>query len=161
MADNTPQTYRNAQSAPSETPIRDKNGKFLPHVRGKVRAAVLMMAYEGVDNNLAAQRTGVRIDNLNRALARPEVKKALNQYINEVRQNAAQKAYLRNIHLAQTSESDHVKADLNKWVAGVDGISPVRRVEGKHTVSHSFAGFSFDDQAIDITPDADETSVDG
>ena len=111
------------------------------------------MAAEGIEDSLAAKRAGVRIDNLRRALKAPANKAYLNQAIMDVRQNAGQRAFVRNVHLAQTSESDHVKADLNKWIAGVDNIAPIKRVEGRMQHTHSFAGFEFDDdEPVDVTP---------
>jgi hypothetical protein len=102
-----------------------------------------MMANEGIDDHLAAQRCNVRIDNLRRALKSPANKAYINQAIMDVRQNAGQRAFVRNVILSQTSESDHVKADLNKWIAGVDNIAPIKRVEGRMTHTHAFQGFDF------------------
>jgi len=137
---------------------REKNGKFMPDVRGKVRDAVIAMADEGISDNLAAKRYGIRIDNLRRATARPHVKAFFKQRLQETQQNSAQQAFMRNIQLSQTSDSDHVKADLNKWVAGVGGISPVQKVSGTMQHNHSFGGFVYDEpDTVDVTPN-DTTS---
>lgn len=152
--DPIPATPRDDKTAKLEAPVRDKDGKFLPTLRGKLREAILLMGEHGVSSTLAAQRAGVRIDNLNKALKRPYVIMALNQMFADVKANAAQQAYLRNVRLAETSDSDHVKADLNKWVAGVDGIAALKRVEGKHTVSHTFGGFSYGERDTSTADDA-------
>jgi hypothetical protein len=151
-----PATPRDDKTAKLEAPVRDKDGKFLPTLRGKLREAILLMGEQGVSSTLAAQRAGVRIDNLNKALKRPYVIMALNQMFADVKANAAQQAYIRNVRLAETSDSDHVKADLNKWVAGVDGIAALKRVEGKHTVSHTFGGFEYGSRD---NPDAIDAQV--
>ncbi|MGB1214979.1 MAG: hypothetical protein ACPG4X_16545 [Pikeienuella sp.] len=144
---------------PDAKPLpRTTNGHFTTDLRGNMRKAIEIMIDEGVSDNLAAQRANVRIDNLRRALARPNVIALFNQRIKDIRQNAGVQAYVRNTQLAQTSESDHVKADLNKWLAGVDGISPLQKVQGTHAVTHKFEGYKYDrPDAVDVTP-TDQTS---
>lgn len=139
---------------PDALPLpRKEKGQFDADLRGKMRTAVDLMLDEGITDTLAAQRAGVRIDNLRRALKRPHVIALFNQRIKDIQENAGIQAYVRNIQLAQTSESDHVKADLNKWIAGVDGISPVQKVEGRHMHSHSFGGFTYKrPDPKDVTP---------
>lgn len=157
MTDNT----NNAPKAPSHAQPKDKLGRFTPNAKGKTRKALDLMASEGIDDRLAAKRAGCRLDNLRRTLRMPENIAYLNQAINDVRQNAGQKAFMRNVHLAQTASSEHVRADLNKWIAGVDNIAPVTRVDGRMTHTHTFGGFDFEPAPpVDVTPTDTKTVAD-
>ncbi len=123
--------------------------------------ALEAMAYEGMSSHLAAQREGIRIDNFNRTFSKPHVRRVYNQIVKAIRDNAGAQAYLRNVNLSQTSQSDHVKADLNKWIAGVDGIAAVKRVEGRMHHQHSFGGFDYDeDEPVDVTPEDNQSPAD-
>ncbi|WP_065331239.1 hypothetical protein [Tritonibacter mobilis] len=116
--------------------------------------ALEAMAYEGLSLHLAAKKENIRPDNFTRAFNRPEVRRVYNQIVKAIKDNAATQAYVRNVNLAQSSNSDHVRADLNKWIAGVDGIAAVKRVEGKMHHTHAFGGFEYDEpEAVDITPE--------
>lgn len=120
--------------------------------------ALEMMAYEGIDHVLAAQRVGMRSDNLLRVFNAPHIKAIYNQLVAHIRTNAGMQAYVRINRLAQTSESDHVKLEANKWVAGVDGMAPVKRVEGKINHNVEFGGFSY--PTIDVSPDQASGGID-
>jgi hypothetical protein len=125
-------------------------------------ASVLeLMAYEGVDIRTAAQRVDMHIVSARQAFARPAVKASFAQLVKEIRDNAAQSAYLRINHISQNATSEAVKLDANKWVAGVDGLSPIKRIEGRHSHTHAFAGFEYVKPggiARDITPEPDSLS---
>jgi len=127
------------------------------HLGRTTIAALEDMAYKGLSLNQAADKHKVRTHNLARAFNRPHVRAAYNQIVKSIRENAGQAAYLRNVDLSHSAQSEHVRADLNKWIAGVDGIAAVKKVEGRHMHAHAFAGFDFgnygdDDDAIDATP---------
>lgn len=111
-----------------------------------------IMANEGVALPIAAQRAGASVQAMKQAFRRPHVKQAYNQLIADIRANAAQGAYLRINHISQTAQSETVKLDANKWVAGVDGIAAVKRIEGKHSVNHTFGGFEYGHDMQDVTP---------
>lgn len=112
------------------------------------------MAYRGIPLPLAAKHHKIRPDNLTRAFNRPAVRAVYNQIVKSIREGAGVQAYLRNVELSVSSSSDHVKADLNKWIAGVDGIAALKRVEGRMHHTHSFDGFEY--PTLDVTPaDAD------
>ncbi len=116
--------------------------------------ALEAMAYEGLSLHLAAKRADIRVDNFNRTFSNPRVRRVYNQVVKSIRDNAAQQAYIRMVGLAQTSQSDHVRLEANKWIAGVDGIAAVKRVEGKMHHTHAFGGFEYDEpEAVDITPE--------
>lgn len=117
------------------------------------RQAIEAMAWEGLPPHLSAARYGIRTDNLNRAIARPKVRKALNQLLKEVRENAGQQAYFGIVHMSHASQNDRLRFDAKRFVAGVDGISPVQKVQGQHSHAHSFQGFDYGEiEAKDITP---------
>lgn len=120
------------------------------------------MAYEGKPIALAAKHHKIRTDNLTRAFNRPKIRKVYNQIVKSIKEGAGVQAYIRNIDLSVNSASDHVKADLNKWIAGVDGIAALKRVEGRMHHTHSFDGFEYPDEEppIDITPDAQSDAED-
>lgn len=127
-----------------------------PHTR----EALEDMAHEGLPLPLAAKRHSIRPDNLERAFNKPHVRKAYNQLVRAIRDNSAQAAYMRINHLSYTSDSDRIQLDASKWVAGVDGISPVQKVSGQVSVSHSFTGFEYPTiEAKDVTPT--DTASDG
>ena len=112
--------------------------------------ALEMMAREGVSIREAAERVGARQDNLQRAFDLPPVRQRFNQLVAYIRANEMQAAWLRMSQLARTADSEHVKMECNKWLAGVDGLAPIKRVESKYSVHHSFGGFemgTFEDEA--------------
>lgn len=122
----------------------------------KAVSALEAMAYQGLSLHLAADRFGIRRDNLQRSFDRVNVRRAYNQIVDHIRSNAGQDAYLRMVELSQTSKSEHVKADANKWVAGVDGISPVQKVQGQHNLQVTFGGFDYGKPPTkDVTPSAE------
>tara|TARA_R110000851_G_scaffold22626_9_gene67011 strand:- start:73 stop:558 length:486 start_codon:yes stop_codon:yes gene_type:complete len=127
----------------------------------KTREAIEAMAYEGLPLPYAAERHDIRPDNLAKAFNKPHVRKAYNQVVKAIRDNAAQAAYMRINHLSLTSKSEQVKLKANEWVAGVDGISKVQKVQGQHHHSHSFGGFDYPDlEAKDITPQDNQSGGD-
>lgn len=141
-------------SVPQTAPEVEYNAFSGTSIHGKTREAFEAMAYEGIDLHSAAQRVGMRPDNLARAFKKKNVRRAYNQLIKAIRENAAQGAYMRINHISKTSASDHVKLDANRWIAGVDGISPVQKVEGRHLHRHDFGGFDYGDaEARDVTPE--------
>ena len=133
---------------PAETftpPERRKNGKFKARVSAISRSALEVMALEGVTPDIAAQRVGMNVRSLKAALRKPHVKALFNQMVKDVRENAAQAAYLRINHMATVAESERLKFDASRWVAGVDGISPVTKSQGTMQHTHNFGGFTFDE----------------
>ena len=112
------------------------------------------MAEEGSPLHEAAKKADITRDAAVKAFKRPFVRMLHNQMVEELKDNAAQKAYLRINDLSVNAESERVRLDANRWVAGVDGISPVRRVDGFHRLYHTFGGFEYPTlDAKDVTPD--------
>ena len=119
----------------------------------QTRKALELMAFEGIPPMEAAKRAQCDQSTLYKALKKTKVKVALNQVINAIRKNAAQAAWLRIQHLSVTGSSERLKFDANRWIAGVDGISPVQKVEGRVSHNVQFTGFDYPDLgAKDITP---------
>ncbi|MFY0633670.1 MAG: hypothetical protein JXQ91_07655 [Vannielia sp.] len=121
----------------------------------QMRKVCELMAHEGLSLPQAAKRAEITRDSAVRAFHKANVKTYFNQLVAEIRANAAQQAYLRINHIGQTANSETVKLDANKWVAGVDGIAAVKRIEGRHSVNHTFGGFDFTDAMQDVTPEDD------
>jgi hypothetical protein len=135
------------------TPAKKLNPQNMGRVSDKMRTVIEYMAQEGLPLTQAAEKANIAITSAQRALRKKHVLNALNQAIKEVRDNAAQQAYLRINHMAATSKRDRLGFDANRWVAGVDGLSPVTKVQGQHQHSHSFTGFEYPDlNAKDVTP---------
>tara|TARA_R110002096_G_scaffold316691_1_gene511169 strand:+ start:1082 stop:1438 length:357 start_codon:yes stop_codon:yes gene_type:complete len=103
------------------------------------------MATEGLPLPQAAEQANITRDSAARAIKKKHVINLLKQRLKEVRDNAAQEAYLRINHLARTADNKRLAFDASRWVAGVDGISPVQKVQGQHHHSHSFEGFEYPD----------------
>ncbi len=132
----------------TKAPERTSKGQFRTRISAEARAAVTIMATEGVSRAEAAERADITDDALRRALKRPHVRRLFNQIVKEVRDNAAQAAYLKINHLSDTADNERLKYDANRWIAGVDGISPVQKVQGTHSHRHEFGGFVFDDSDV-------------
>jgi hypothetical protein len=145
--------------------INHIEGEALPSFEGTGLAdntvkALEEMAFEGKSLSLAAKANNIRTDNLTRTFNKPHIRHVYNQLVKTIKENAGMQAYIRNIQLSQTSGSDHVRADLNKWIAGVDGIAALKRVEGKFSHTHAFGGFDYPDpEPIDVTPTEPETDI--
>ena len=133
---------------PTETPNSHGIDLSPPSFKGmrlakKTIKALEAMAYEGLSLHVAADRTEIRRSNLQRAFESPKVKQTFNQIIDFIQSNAAQAAYLRMVDLAQNAKSEHVRADCNKWMAGVDGIAPIKRVQSQNQHAVTFGGFDY------------------
>ncbi len=117
----------------------------LDHVKihSNTRKAIEAMAYQGLPVSVAADRFGIRRDNFTRVLNRPEVRVAFNQLLAAIRDNAAQAAYMRMNDLAMNAKSERVRLMANEWIAGVDGIAKVQKVEGSIRHQVLFGGFEY------------------
>lgn len=129
------------------------------NLKKNTREALEAMAFEGLPLPRAAEQFNIRADNLLRAFDRPHVRSAYNQVVKAIRDNAAHMAYLRINHMSMTASSEQVKLKANTWVAGVDGLSPIQKVQGQHQVNHSFGGFDYGD--IEEGGDTQSPAIDG
>lgn len=130
----------------SEISERSKQGKYKPRVSTKMQAVIEIMAYEGLSLDLAAKQVGMEQRSARRAFKRPIVRAAFNALVKEVRENSAQQSFLRINHTSQRKTEDRLKFDANRFIAGVGGISPVQKVQAQHQVTHTFAGFTYNDE---------------
>jgi predicted DNA-binding protein (UPF0251 family) len=133
-----------------DKPLRGKTGKFRPRITARIKEVIRLMTEEALPRAEAAQRAGITDDAVQRAMKKKHVRAAYNQAVADVRENAAQKAYLKIARLSDAGDSQRLQFDASRWIAGVDGIAPVQKVEGRHMVNHSFAGFEY--PTIDVTP---------
>lgn len=139
-----------------QTPAMPSQPKTRVRISDEMRQCIEFMATEGLPAPVAAARAGITRDTAVRNMRKPHVLKLFKQRVREIRDNAAQQAYMRINHTAQTSTSERIKLDANKWIAGVDGVSPVQKVQGQHLHSHTFSGFDYPDlDPVDVTPDED------
>jgi hypothetical protein len=149
MTDNTPAPIEEGAALPPSDVTFD-GLKLSEHYVEALEA----MAYEGLSLHLAAKKANIRPDNFSRTFNNPAVRRVYNQLLKSIRDNAGQQAYVRMVNLAQTSSSDHVRLEANKWIAGVDGIAALKRVEGRMQHSHTFGGFEYPEpEPVDVTPD--------
>jgi hypothetical protein len=120
-----------------------------------LKACIELMAHQGISIEKATADLGINLEATKRAFRKNHVKQAYNQLVAEIRSGAAVRAFLRVNHLGEAANSETVRLEANKWVAGVGDIAPIRRVEGRHSHHVSFAGFDMDLNPLDITPDDD------
>lgn len=146
----------------SKNPITKHNKQRRLRISDEMRECVRIMVEEGLPLPMAAEKANITRCTAVKAIQRPHVKALHNQMLKDLKDNAAQQAYLRINSLSITADSERLKYDANRWVAGVDGISPVTKVEGRHHHSHSFGGFDYPDlDPIDVTPTTQDVVPDG
>lgn len=115
-------------------------------------------AYEGLSPHVAADRPGIRKANLLRAFDAPKACAVFQELVEYICQNVGQQAYKRIVELSQTTKSEAVRADCNKWLASVDNIAPMKRVESDHQHQVQFGSFIVnncepdDDQLREVAP---------
>lgn len=126
---------------PQKSPTKSKQSRI--RISDEMRQCVEIMATEGLPVPAAAERAGIARDTAVRNMRKPHVLALFNRRIREVRDNAAQAAYMRIHHQSITSESERIRFEANRWVAGIDGITPVQKVQGQHHHGHTFAGFEY------------------
>lgn len=132
-------------TANRNNPATVKKKQTRLRISKEMRECVELMATRGLPLPQAAELSNITKDSAARAMKKSHVLALLNQRVKDVRDNAAQMAYLRINHQAMTAGNARLRFDANRWVAGVDGISPVQKVQGQHQHSHSFTGFSYPD----------------
>lgn len=124
-------------------------------ISDEMRLCVELMATEGLPVHMAAERANISRDTAVRNMRKPHVLRLFNQQVKEIRDNAAQAAYLRINEMALNAKSEQVRLKANEWVAGVDGISKVQKVQGHHSHSHAFRGFSYPDLDAIVVDDSE------
>ena len=142
------------------TPERRKTGQFVKRIPAKTRDAIVLMVWEAKTQVEAALAVGMKLNTLQRNMRQPHIRKLYNQEFNKLRSGAAVQSYIRIANRGANATSETVAQRADEWIAGVDGISPVKKVEGNHSHSVTFGGFAFARDTVDVTPDHDTTSAD-
>ena len=135
--------------------------KYLPaspnfeglHLGKKSIAAFELMAWEGLPLHEAAKRTGMRNDNLRRTFNLPKVQQRWSIVVRHIRKNEGQAAIARISDLSRNANSEHVRLEASKWLAGIEGTAPVTRVQGEFRHRLEFSGYEY--PTLDVTPEKD------
>ncbi len=114
-----------------------------PQISRKVRDAVRLMVWDGLTRKAAAERAGITDQSLYRAFTLAKVKNLYAQELADLRSNGPARAYINMINLAEQAKSEDVRFRANSWIAGVDGLAPVSKVQGQVQVNHTFGGYSY------------------
>ncbi len=92
------------------------------------------------------------------ALRKPNTLELLKQESKALRSSAAFRAFARMEHLAENADSEHVRMKATEWLAGLDGLAPVKRVDSRHRVTHAFVDYDYGEfqgydygDALDVT----------
>lgn len=101
-------------------------------ISAKVKRAIEEMVDNSRKRSEAAEVVGLTDDALYRALTKPEVLAYRAQRLRVLRESAAARTIAKAEQLMDGAESEHVQADMTKWLAGIEGISPVNRSESLH-----------------------------
>lgn len=144
----------------TQAPARARNGSFAQRISASTRNAIMLMVWEGYTLRDAALAVGMKVDTFRRNMTKKHVKAVYNQEFNRLKSGAAVQAYTRIAARAAGANSETVAQRADEWLAGVEGISPVKKVEGSHSHSVTFGGFAFARDTVDVTPDHDTTSAD-
>lgn len=87
------------------------------------------MVFEGAKRDEAADNAGLHRDSLRKAFKRPDVLTYLREQQQALRTSAAARTIAKAEKLMDGAESEHVQADMVKWLAGLEGVSPTQRVD--------------------------------
>lgn len=137
---------------PDQMPAKPKQTRI--RISDEMRRCVEIMAHEGLPLHMAAARAKIHRDTATRNMRKPHVLELFKQMVRDVRVNASQAAYMRMVHLSTHADSERVRLDATKWVAGVDGIAPVQKIEGRYSHQHTFGGFEYEEhepQGVQVT----------
>jgi hypothetical protein len=99
---------------------------------GRVKAAIELMVWKGQKRDQAADSAGLHRDSLRKALKRPDVLAHMRAQMDLLRTSAAAGTISRAEHLMHNADSEHVQLDATKWLAGLEGLSPVAKSENVH-----------------------------
>jgi hypothetical protein len=132
---------------PDQLPIKPKQTRI--RISDEMRRCVEIMAHEGLPLHMAAERANIHRDTATRNMRKAHVLELFNQMVRDVRVNASQAAYMRMVHMSTHADSERVRLDATKWIAGVDGIAPVQKVEGRYSHQHTFGGFEYGDLELE------------
>lgn len=106
----------------------------------RVKRAIELMVDDGRKRADAAKDANLTDDALYRALTKPEVLAYRNERMRVLRESAAARTIAKAEQLMDSATSEHVQADMTKWIAGLEGIAPVQRTESITQLNVSIPG---------------------
>lgn len=106
----------------------------------KVRDAIRYMVEEGLSRPDAAQKANLTDHGLYQALRNPLVLAYRRELLEVLRTSEAARCIARGAKLADAAQSESVRNDANKWLAGLDGLSPITKTETVNTHRHLLPG---------------------
>lgn len=136
-------------------------GQLRVRISAQMQGVLQLMIETGAPVRDAARQVGMSPDAAVKAFKRPHVKVLYAQMVREARANAGQRAFLRVDHLSRTADSEHVRLEAGKWIAGVEGIAPLKRVAGVFMHQHQFAGFAYGRGGVSGYDDESGDVIDG
>lgn len=144
----------------SQNPVKKGDNSHLtgPRLTAKHRKIMHNMIHKGQSLWDAAIEVNLSFEAAQRLNDKPLFWDTYAQEVEKLRENGSAVAYA-TIHRLQTQDvGAGVKLNAAKWVAGVDGVAPVTKLEAKHQHHVKFEGFRYERPSMkDVTP-GDSTS---
>lgn len=100
-----------------------------PRISRKARHAIDLMVREGLKRSEAAAKAGLTDNAMYVSLRRPETLAYMRDQMQVLRTSAAARTIAKAEQLMDGAESEHVQADMTKWLAGLEGLSPTQRID--------------------------------
>jgi hypothetical protein len=100
------------------------------------------MVLECLTRKEAALKAGLTDHALYCALAKPHVAAYRNTVLGVLRNSEAARTISRGVLLADTAQSEAVRNDANKWLAALEGISPIAKSESLNVHNHMHSGLT-------------------
>lgn len=100
------------------------------------------MVFDALPRDKAAQIAGLSDHGLYKALRNPPALAYMRAQMQVLRTSAASRTIAKAEKLMDGAQSEHVQADMTKWLAGLEGISPVQRTENMHVHQHVIPGLT-------------------
>lgn len=107
-------------------------------ISAKVKAAIEAMVHGGLKRCDAAKHAGLTDHSLYVAMTLPHVRAYRADQLQVIRESASARTIAKAEQLMDSATSEHVQADMTKWIAGLEGISPVTKSES--TINHKGLG---------------------
>lgn len=129
-------------------------------ISGKVRIAIDAMVLEALPRPKAAEKAGMSEHGLYKALRKPPVLRYMREQMQVLRESAAARTLAKAEQLMDGADSEHVQADMTKWLAGLEGISPITKSENTSIIKDMRPGLTIN--MLVMSPDAaDPRLIDG
>jgi hypothetical protein len=110
-------------------------------ISARVKTAVEAMVDEGLNRAEAALKAGITDNALYIALRKPEVLAYRNERMKVIRTSAGSQTIFNIAGLASSAQSEAVKLDANKWLAGTDPHDPITPLQkSESTINHKGIG---------------------